>query len=372
MFRFQFNFRVTSLVCGVLLLTFSCNRSNVRPALNVQQENPAVTDEMQQAIWEAVKEYPEHTELSFAIIRDGQASFYGVVREKDSLRSTDNRESVFEIGSLTKVFTAALLADYVTSGNLELSTPLKDLLPYPLHTEEIITLQQLANHSSGIPRLPSNLHLLRVDPSNPYKEYDSLKLKTYLSEKLKLDNPPGTAYAYSNTGTGTLGYALSLRADSSYEMLLQQHILLRYGMVNSTTRMDLVKGKLVKGRDAKGKETSNWDLNVLVGAGGLLSTVSDLSRFALAHFDGQQAALQLCMKPTFKINERMEAGLGWHLIHRPDGSTRTDTHRRAPRTRPRDGPRAVGHRLARARRPQAPWRPAPGSEPRPILRRWPG
>ena len=82
-----------------------------------------------------------------------------------------------------------------------------------------------------------------------------------------------------------MGFTLSEIEGSTYEDLVQSRIFSKYQMNNSTTNRKLVEDVLVAGRAKNGSRTPNWDLNVLVGAGGILSSVSDLSKFAIAHFE---------------------------------------------------------------------------------------
>ena len=277
-------------------------------------------------IYDKTKSFPENTELSIAIINNKQINFVGIKRHNDSIIQTKNRKSIFEIGSITKVFTSTLLSNFVTSGQIKLEDNIQDYIDLKLNTSESIKFLNLANHTSGLPRLPSNLNLMLSDPNNPYKNYDEEKLKIYLTEKLKLNQLPSEKYEYSNLGAGFLGYLLGEISNSSYEKMLQDMIFSKYGMSYSTTERTNLKGELIKGLDDKGKETSNWDLNVLAGAGGILSSVEDMSKFALAQFNDANSELVLTHKPTFKINENMDIGLGWHIIKASDSKNEVIWH----------------------------------------------
>ena len=117
-----------------------------------------------------------------------------------------------------------------------------------------------------------------------------------------------------------LGYVLATIANASYEDLIQKYIFSKYEMKNSTTDRSTITSKLVDGLDAKGKKTSNWDLNALVGAGGILSSVEDLSKFALAQLDGKNEELELTRKSTFNYSKyQMEIGLAWNIISPKEG-----------------------------------------------------
>jgi CubicO group peptidase (beta-lactamase class C family) len=168
--------------------------------------------------------------------------------------------------------------------------------------------------------MPSNFNIFTIkDIKNPFKDYDIVKLKKYLTKKAKLIQEPGTTYSYSNLGAGLLGYILSETSNSTYEELLQENIFSKYGMDNSTTIRKNIEKNLVKGLSRKGKETSNWDFDVMISAGGILSSVYDLSKFAHAQFDDENKDLLMTQQPTFVFSEKLSVGLGWHIVKTKNG-----------------------------------------------------
>ncbi|HZW62832.1 MAG TPA: serine hydrolase domain-containing protein [Flavobacteriaceae bacterium] len=308
-----------------LLLVFvltGCLNGQVKTAANgIAFSADFLTSAQAELLYEKAKAFPNHTELSLALLENEKIRFVGIKRLNDTLRVTENHQHVFEIGSISKVFTSTLLAEFALDETLRLSDAIQDYVSFPIGTPEKITFQSLANHTSGLPRLPSNLHLLFVDRDNPYKGYDSAKLITYLTEKIALEQAPETKYAYSNLGAGLLGYVLAELRDTTYENLLQEKIFKPYGMYTSSTQMETLNAPIVRGLNPNGEVTSNWDFNVLAGGGAILSTTEDLAKFASAQFDKDNAALLLTQRPTFKVSEYMEVGLGWHILHRKNGRT---------------------------------------------------
>src|SRR6476469_3328162 len=113
--------------------------------------------------------------------------------------------TVFEIGSITKVFTNTILADMVSKGEVRLDDPVSKFLPTRVHVPERngkkITLLDLATQSSGLPRLPSNLN--PADATNPYADYSVTQLYEFLSSYV-LTRDIGSQYEYSNLGMGLL------------------------------------------------------------------------------------------------------------------------------------------------------------------------
>lgn len=268
--------------------------------------------EIADLIFSQMKDLPNHTQLSVAIIRNNQTTFHGFIKENDSVMPVDNHERVFEIGSITKVFTSTLLASLVTEGKIRLDDFINPYYPFSFKEEREITFLTLANHTSGLPRLPVNLDL--SDASNPYKRYTAKELEDYLKRLMTLESEPSTTYAYSNLGAGLLGYTLGLSQGRSFGELLQMRVFDKYGMHSSFTRPAEAGDRLVKGLNADGDTTSNWDFDVLGGAGVVLSTTADLSRFAMAQFNPANRALALTRIPTFEAHERMKIGLGWHIL----------------------------------------------------------
>lgn len=304
------------LISIIALMMFSGCMGSQKVTTNQQPESSTknITEARNKLVYENTKTFPENTQLSIAIIKNGETQFYGIQRFEDSIYSTENHQDVFEIGSCSKVFTSALLANLVVQNEV---TP-DDLITKHLDNEPTvdnkIKLVELANHTSGLPRLPSNYNIFAADIANPYKDYGEKDLKEYLQNHIKLNQAPGEKYEYSNLGAGLLGYVLSQKAEMTYEDLLEKYIFSKYAMTNSTTDSEKITTKLVGGLGADGKPTSNWDLNVLVGAGAILSTTEDLSKFAAAQFDDTDAALALTHKSTFTVNENMDMALGWHIL----------------------------------------------------------
>lgn len=309
------------LVLTIVTTGISCGSvSNPDSAVGRLDIKRGMSEAQVDSIGALLRKYPNGTQLSIGIIHDSTAIFYGAIRQKDTLKTIENADKVFEIGSLTKVFTSTLLADLSQNKVLNIDDPIQHYLDFPLKDSLEITLKQLANHTSGMPRVPSGFvweSLWHLD--NPYKNYSEEKLRNYLSKDLELQSKPGTKYQYSNIGAGTLGYVLSRASGKSYEKLLQQHIFEPLLMQNSTTIRSKVQKQLVYGLDKRGHRTENWDLSSLKGAGAILSTAADLAKFVAANFDSTNKALELSHRKTFTVSDTMDVGLGWFIITRKSG-----------------------------------------------------
>jgi len=185
--------------------------------------------------------FPDETQFSVAIIKNDSVNFIGVKKHEGKLVLICNKDSLFEIGSITKVFTSTILVNLILQDKINPDEPISQSLPFKLNSNEEnaqkITFKTLANHTSGLPNYPSNLDsVARLHPLNPYVEYDSILLKDYLVNEMTLSSIPGDRYEYSNLGYGILGYLLELKTGKSYEDLLKEYVFQNYGMNISTTK----------------------------------------------------------------------------------------------------------------------------------------
>ncbi len=273
-------------------------------------------ESVRSSIEQQVSSMPAGTQLSIAVIENGQPVYYGAVKETDSIRFIENSTLLFEIGSITKVFTATILARLINEKKIKPGATANHYFNFRFKDRSRIRLTDLASHTAGLPRLPSNFVTDTFDPDNPYVNYAPEDLETYLKNDLQLLSQPGTTYAYSNTGAGLLGYTLGLSQKSTYSKLLQELIFDQYGMSGSYTSQSHTgsPSRLVKGMNEEGKEVPNWDFDALAGAGCVLSSVEDLVKFALAQFDPSHKELELTRTPAFTINDNMKIAWGWHLV----------------------------------------------------------
>lgn len=277
--------------------------------INVLNSYPKAIAE---AIYSTVVKFPENVQLSIAVIQNGKTDYYGIIREHDSIKPVENQNKVFEIGSISKVFTSTVLASLVESNKIKLTDNINSYYSFPFKDERKISFEDLANHTSGLPRLPQNLNL--SDLNNPYQGYHTQELKDYLKNIMTIEHKTPKNFTYSNLGVGLLGYTLGLSQKTTFQNLLQKTVFDPYGMTQSFTTSQNLGSTLIKGRNINGNLVSNWDWDVLFGAGGILSTTGDLAKFVNAQFNPKNKELALTRKPTFTINDKTKIGLGWHII----------------------------------------------------------
>ena len=191
---------------------------------------------------------------------------------------------IFEIGSISKVFTGLLLAQTLLEDKITLDTTLRELMG-PEQTFEdpavaAITVQQLITHTSGLPRLPANLDLAR-NAIDPYAKYDRTQLNAAVARQ-KLRGSPPFARSYSNYGVGLLGDLLARLHGETWEALVKQRITGPLGMHDTTMALTEEQLQRLAPPYEGEKPMSSWRFTALAGAGALRSTAADMVRFGQA------------------------------------------------------------------------------------------
>lgn len=248
---------------------------------------------------------------------------YGIKSDTD--RTAPDGQSVFEIGSVTKTFTATLLAEAVQRGELALDDPVQKFLPADVKIPKgkdgkEITLLHLTTHSSGLPRMPGNF--APADLGNPYADYSAKLMYEFLSGAA-LVSEPGEKCMYSNLGVGLLGHVLALHAKHTYEELLLERICKPLNLKSTRVTLDdSMRARLAPAYDVEGNPLKNWDLNALVAAGGIRSTADDMLTYLAAQVGLTRSELSPAIELTHKRQREFDKGadiaLGW-MITQKDG-----------------------------------------------------
>ena len=229
-----------------------------------------------------------------------------------------NGDTIFEIGSITKVFTVLLLVEMVENGELAFDDPVAKYLPKSVTMPEAIMLEHLATHMSGLPRLPSNFS--PADPRNPYQDYSVNNMYEFLSA-FKPTRDPGEAYGYSNIGGSLLGHVLARRAGVDYETAVQTRICEPLGMLSTTTTLsDELRARLAPGHNKDLQVVPNWDSQpALAGSGALMSNVNDMLTFVSANIGLVDSSLAPTMRELTQVRHEtdmpgIEMARGWHVF----------------------------------------------------------
>jgi len=257
--------------------------------------------------------------LSIGIIKNGVVHTYNYGETTTGNGQMPDANSIYEIGSITKTFTATLLAYYVDEGKIKLTESITKYLPDSVATNKglnKITLEMLSNHTSGLPRLPDNFEFHSSDPYNPYKDYTKQHLYQYL-KTCKLNSKPGETYAYSNLGVGLLGTILEQVSGKSFEEMVKEIICTPLDMQNTSQHLSYnQKQHFVTVYNEDGKTTSPWTFNTLAPCGALRSTINDLLLYVKANMTKSDTKLPRAFDLTHQVtfNKDAKLGLAWHTI----------------------------------------------------------
>ncbi len=229
-------------------------------------------------------------------------------------------DTVFEIGSVTKLFTSLLLADMVLRGDMALDAPITDYLPpgaiVPDRNGQKITAFDLATHSSGLPRLPTDM--VPADPANPYAGYSSADLYAFLAT-YSLPRDIGTQFEYSNLGVALLTQAITKTAGQDYETLVRTRILEPLGMTDTAiTLTPAMTDRFATGHDGQRRRAPYWSFDAFAGMGAYRSTATDMAKFVAAASGAVStpldAAFALMLRQTRPAGADTVIGLGWFVL----------------------------------------------------------
>ena len=233
---------------------------------------------------------------------------YGPVKE----------DSIFEIGSISKTFTALILAQMVEQHKVKLDEPVRELLPpgtvaRPEGAE--ITLFDLATQHSGLPRMPDNFH--PADPRDPYADYRPANLYEFLA-KYGVGKPADAGFLYSNLGVGLLGQALANRASMSYPELLKALVTGPLKLHDTVVKLSPEQEKrFAQGHGANHQPAHAWSLDALAGAGAIRSTAADMLAYLDAQLHPEHApgtlagAIGMCHELHAEAGPSMKIALAW-------------------------------------------------------------
>jgi serine-type D-Ala-D-Ala carboxypeptidase/endopeptidase len=247
------------------------------------------------------------------VLREGQRHFAGA--SGNGPQEFDASTQLFEIGSITKVFTGLLLAQEVERNALSLDTSLEKLLgahlTFASPNVAAITLKQLVTHSSCLPRLPPNMKDSGLN--DPYARYTRTNLHRAISQ-LKLDKVAPCEFAYSNFGMGLLGDLLAQHASKSYEQLVLENITIPLGMRNTTQKLSEMQGARMASAYSGKIPVAAWNFDALAGAGALRSSAYDLLTFAQALMAGRRGALGMAAERVTQILGSGTGSLGFSAL----------------------------------------------------------
>ncbi len=272
--------------------------------------------------------------LSVGIIDEGYfyKYHYGHISKTDTL--PPNNETLYHIGSITKVITATLLKSLEAEGILRADDPITKYLPDSLLEKnpilKEITLVQLVTHTSGLPKEPLNKISTITNWNNPYSNYQIEDVYRYLQmhehpeyllkarkKKRKL------AFSYSHFGIGLLGHLIENATHENYETLLHQYICRPLEMREISVNLDtLQEERLALGHDFRGRELEQQYYASLYSSEGIKTSLEDMMLFVAANMDTSRSnilggVLAQTHEGLAKTQMRfVEVGYAWYVDKR--------------------------------------------------------
>ncbi len=306
----------TSTVTTVLITLFICLISTLK------SHAASDTNQILKIINHKISNEKMGLGVAVVVIDGDKTEFFSIGESHIESKRKVNNKTLFEIGSITKTFTATALASMVIEGKVKLDDPVQMYLPknvqLPIKNNKPITLLSLANHSSGLPRLPTNMPV--KNQLDPYADY-SIELMYKFLNNHQLEYEVGTKQEYSNLGMGLLGHVLALIDNKSYQDMLTSRVLKPLTMKNTfVTVPSNQTNHLSNGHNGELKPTPLWNLNSLSGAGSIKSNIQDMAIFLKRNMDKKQLneALSLAQTSSFEFQGN-NTGLAWIISPSKNG-----------------------------------------------------
>lgn len=292
----------------LMLLALSCKSPKVVTQISDTENKTNFLDSL---VRELIKPFPENTQISIGVVNKNKQEHFGFIKKDSLVNTINNKHTLFQIGSITKVFTGVLLGDAINSGIIKLTDSLEALLPYAFKNGGSITIQDLTTHTSGIYSYPLGFQSADgYEANDPYNHVTEEMIKLFFEDNFISQNEPGEKFEYSNLGVGLLAHIIANKNSLGLMDTYQKVILNPLGM--NETCMENCTAQLAIGLDNKGAETPSWHLpEIMAGAGALLSNSHDMCKFISAVAINQFPAIENSKTPLFRINESTEMCMNW-------------------------------------------------------------
>jgi serine-type D-Ala-D-Ala carboxypeptidase/endopeptidase len=247
--------------------------------------------------------------VAAAVIDDGTTASAYFCADPKSQRPYDEH-TAFEIGSVTKTMTAALLGEFIARGEVALNDPIAKLLPpgttVPSFEGRKITIGDIVTHTSGLPSFPWRM----TDMNNPYAAFTEGDLLGALAAT-RLTRAPGSQWEYSNFAMMVLSYALAKRSGKDYETLLRERLLAPLAMNETYIAKRPLQVRLAQGHLPNTMPQVPWDFPVdMAGVGGVRATLPDMVRYV----EGELGTRESEIAPALAQTQQQVARIGGHTM----------------------------------------------------------
>jgi len=290
---------------------------------------------------------PASVGLSIGVYSNGKSFFFNAGTTEKGKASRPTKNTLYEIGSITKTFTGYLLAKAVLEKKVNLDDDIRKYLDgeYPNLEAggQSIRLVHLANTTAGIPEwIPEEPEALKKAAPDSVADlrasiYGKFTRKDFFEalRRVKLESVPGTNRKHSNAGAQLLAFIRENVYKMTFEKLVEKYILSPAGMKGTGFNVPPDKQKLLaKGYNEAGNSATPFDIPYFRSNGGLKSSTSDLVKYIELQLNDKKPASRLTLKRTIDIDAQtnkiigldpeakvnpgvFSVGLNW-LIYRPE------------------------------------------------------
>ncbi len=300
----------TTLLCALLFFVLACKS----PKTIIEEIPNGISSVFVDSLATSMMQtFPSNTQISIGIVNKDRHEHFGYSKIDSFINPIDNKHVLFQLGSITKVFTGILLGDAVLSNKVKLTDSLSTLLPYNFKNCGSITLEHLTTHTSGLYSYPLTFMAHKNYLENdPYQHIDEELVKGFLENNFEPQVAPGEKFEYSNLGIGLLAYIMAQKNKKSLFETYQEKILTPLGMNDTCLDIDQCDSEIAVGLTNEGKETPCWGFqDISAGAGGLLSNTKDMCKFITAVASNQFPAIEKSKTPLFRVRENTEICMNW-------------------------------------------------------------
>jgi CubicO group peptidase (beta-lactamase class C family) len=267
----------------------------------------------------------ESVGIVVGIVHDRKRETFAFGKSSANSKRALDGKTIFEIGSISKVFTSLALSEMVQAKKVALDDPLQKYLPEaikaPARNGSQISLRMLSNHSSALPRIIPKVKINVLLGKDPYANVTASDMLAHLNE-VTLSRDPGSKFEYSNYGAGLLGTVLAQKENVTYEELILSKICRPLGMSDTMIKLDPSReARLAMPHNISGKPTKPWVFDGFSGAGAIRSTTDDMLRFIEASLGTIELtpllrqAFDASMAPRYATNrDDMKVSLAWMVM----------------------------------------------------------
>ncbi len=309
-----------TFILAIFLLFVSCEKD-----LEVKNTLP-LNEEIDQLV-EPIVLFGSPSAIIIGIIKDGEKTVYSYGDAGLGFRAPQSN-TIFEIGSNTKTFTATLLSEFISEGILSLDDSINQYLPDnvipPTFKGKNITLRDLVTHTSGLPRSAYNFN---IDLNVFWSEFTNEDYYTFLNDISQEAYPfddfttgnnlqyLGTKFRYSNIGIAILGHILELASGKTFEQLIDERITSKLNMPDTKVYTELTqeqRSRIPKAFNIN-QEEQEFPRNMgrSLGAGALLSTIDDMLNYMEANMNNSSTlsqSMQICHELIYTRDELCNGG----------------------------------------------------------------